>query len=132
MAGRGGSHSWVLDKAANKRFLVAAGFSLRQHRLEACATKKNFEEHTMRKSPLEAFFKPEAVAEIGASEKDNSIGLALVKNLKQGGFPGTVYPVNRNYTEVQGLAAYAVVTEVKAPIDLAVIAIPIREVPGGG
>jgi acetyltransferase len=83
----------------------------------------------MRKSPLEAFFKPAAVAVIGASEKDNSIGLALVKNLKQGGFPGKVYPINRNYTEVQGLAAYAAVTEVKAPIDLAVIAIPIREVP---
>jgi acetyltransferase len=84
----------------------------------------------MKKSSLDAFFKPKAVAVIGASEKTDSIGLALIKNLKQGGFPGKLYPVNPNYAEIQGLTAYASVTAVKAPIDLAVVAIPIRAVPG--
>ena len=83
----------------------------------------------MRKSSLEAFFKPEAVAVIGASEKENTIGQALVRNLLRDGFPGKIYPVNRKYQEIQGLPAYPLVTDVKAPIDLAIIAIPIRDVP---
>ena len=83
----------------------------------------------MRKSSLDAFFKPESVAVIGASEKDKTIGQALVHNLLRDGFPGKIYPVNRKYQEIQGLPAYPLVTEVKEPIDLAIIAIPIRDVP---
>jgi acetyltransferase len=83
----------------------------------------------MRKSSLDLFFKPESVAVLGASEKDKTIGQALVHNLLRDGFPGRIYPVNRKYQEIQGLPAYPLVTEVKEPIDLAVIAIPIRDVP---
>ncbi|MGB8992418.1 MAG: bifunctional acetate--CoA ligase family protein/GNAT family N-acetyltransferase [Desulfobaccales bacterium] len=83
----------------------------------------------MRKSSLDAFFKPESVAVIGASEKDRTIGRALVHNLLQDGFPGQIYPVNRRYTEILGRPAYPVVTAVKETIDLAIIAIPIRDVP---
>src|SRR4030042_5987797 len=83
----------------------------------------------MRKSSLDAFFKPEAVAVIGASEKENTIGQALMRNLLRDGFPGRIYPVNRKYQEIQGLPAYPLVTDVKEPIDLAIIAIPIRDVP---
>ena len=83
----------------------------------------------MRKSSLDVFFKPESVAVIGASEKDKTIGQALVHNLLRDGFPGKIYPVNRKYQEIQGLPAYPLVTEVKEPIDLAIIAIPIRDVP---
>ena len=83
----------------------------------------------MLKSSLDAFFKPESVAVIGASDKDKTIGHALVHNLLRDGFPGTIYPVNRKYQEIQGLPAYPLVTEVKEHIDLAIIAIPIRDVP---
>jgi acetyltransferase len=83
----------------------------------------------MRKSSLDVFFKPESVAVIGASEKDKTIGQALVYNLLKDEFPGTIYPVNRKYQEIQGLRAYPLVTEVKSPIDLAIIAIPIKDVP---
>ncbi|MEJ2671046.1 MAG: bifunctional acetate--CoA ligase family protein/GNAT family N-acetyltransferase [Deltaproteobacteria bacterium] len=83
----------------------------------------------MRKSFLEVFFKPESVAVIGASEKDKTIGQALVGNLIKDGFGGEIYPVNRKYEEIQGLRAYPIVTAVKKPIDLAIIAIPIKDVP---
>jgi acetyltransferase len=83
----------------------------------------------MRKSSLEVFFKPESVAVIGASEKENTIGRALVANLLKDEFPGQIYPVNRKYEEIQGLRAYPMVTEVKEPIDLAIIAIPIKDIP---
>jgi acetyltransferase len=83
----------------------------------------------MRKSSLDVFFKPESVAVIGASEKEQTIGQALVRNLLKDEFPGTIYPVNRKYQEIQGLRAYPIVTAVKDPIDLAIIAIPIKDVP---
>jgi acetyltransferase len=83
----------------------------------------------MRKSSLDAFFKPEAVAVIGASDKDRTIGQALVRNLLRDGFPGPIYPINRNYQEIQGRRAYAQVTQVQAPMDLAIIAVPIQDVP---
>ncbi len=40
-----------------------------------------------------------------------------------------IYPVNRKYREIQGLPAYPLVTEVKEPIDLAIIVVPIKDVP---
>ncbi len=83
----------------------------------------------MRRSNLDMLFKPESVAVIGASEKEPSIGRALIHNLLKDEFPGKIYPVNRKYQEILGLPAYPVVTAVKAPIDLAIIAIPIRDVP---
>lgn len=83
----------------------------------------------MSNSPFEAFFKPDAVVVIGASEKAGTIGAALVRNLQTGGFPGKIYPVNRKYKEIQGLPAYPIVTAVGEPIDLAVIAVPIHDVP---
>jgi acetyltransferase len=83
----------------------------------------------MRKFSLDAFFKPESLAVLGASEKDKTIGQALVHNLLRDGFPGKIYPVNRKYQEIQGLPAYPLVTDVREPIDLAVIAIPIKDVP---
>jgi acetyltransferase len=83
----------------------------------------------MRKSPLDNFFQPEAVAVIGASEKADSIGLALVQNLKTGGTPRRIYPVNPNYREILGLPALASILQIEPRPDLAVIAIPIRGVP---
>jgi acetyltransferase len=93
------------------------------------APSQTAEDNRMRKSPLEVFFKPESVAVIGASDKDQTIGQALVRNLLKDGFPGDIYPINRNYQEIQGLPTYPSVTEVKSPINLAIIAIPIRDVP---
>jgi acyl-CoA synthetase (NDP forming) len=43
---------------------------------------------------LDHFFKPQAVAVVGASPREASFGLTLVNNLKKGGFPGKIYPIN--------------------------------------
>ncbi|MEJ5330934.1 MAG: GNAT family N-acetyltransferase [Desulfobaccales bacterium] len=78
---------------------------------------------------LHKFFAPQAVAVVGASPKEGSIGFTLVQNLKKDGFPGPIYPINPKYPEILGLKSYPSVTAVGAPIDLAVIAIPIQGVP---
>ncbi|MBM4284120.1 MAG: GNAT family N-acetyltransferase [Deltaproteobacteria bacterium] len=78
---------------------------------------------------LHSFFKPKAVAVVGASPKEGGIGFTLVKNLKEGGFQGQIYPINPKHQEILGLKAHPSVTAVGAPIDLAVIAVPIGGVP---
>jgi acetyltransferase len=83
----------------------------------------------LEKRDLDYLFKPDSVAVIGASEKENSIGRSLVLNLKQADFPGAIYPINPRYSQILGLPAFPAVLELKASIDLAVIAIPIQDVP---
>ncbi|MFZ2089170.1 MAG: bifunctional acetate--CoA ligase family protein/GNAT family N-acetyltransferase [Desulfobaccales bacterium] len=78
---------------------------------------------------LDKFFKPESVAVVGASTREGSVGHILVDNLQAGGFPGRVYPINPKAPEILGLQAYPNLTAVGAPVDLAVICIPIKGVP---
>ncbi len=81
---------------------------------------------------LDAFFKPQSVAVIGASSNPGKLGYAVVKNLIDGGFTnaGEVYPINLKADEILGLKAYPSVSAVPGPIDLAVVVIPFKFVPG--
>jgi acetyltransferase len=83
----------------------------------------------MGKDRLDYLFKPDSVAVIGASEKVGSLGWTLLNNLQQGGFSGRIFPVNAKYPEILGLPAYPTVAAVPGAIDLAVIAIPIGDIP---
>jgi predicted CoA-binding protein/GNAT superfamily N-acetyltransferase len=68
---------------------------------------------------------PKSVAVVGASQKDGSIGNALVRNLLDGaGFAGVIYPVNPNVTSIRGLRAYPSITAIPDPVDLVVVAVP--------
>jgi acetyltransferase len=78
---------------------------------------------------LDYLCKPDSVAVIGASEKEGSLGRTLLSNVQQGGFPGRILPVNPNYPEILGLPAYPTVAAAPGPIDLAVIVIPIGNIP---
>src|SRR5690606_2913126 len=81
---------------------------------------------------LETFYEPKSVAVIGASRDPEKLGYAVVKNLIEGGYVkiGKVYPINPKGGEVLGLPAYPSVLDVEDPIDLAVIVIPYKFVPG--
>ena len=48
----------------------------------------------MTKNLLDYFFKPESVAVVGASSREGQVGRILLDNLKEGGFPGEIFPVN--------------------------------------
>jgi acetate---CoA ligase (ADP-forming) len=75
-------------------------------------------------SSLRAIFAPRSVAVIGASRTAGTIGRAILDNLIRDGFTGTIYPINPHAPEIAGRRCYASVNAVKAPIDLAVIAVP--------
>ncbi len=78
---------------------------------------------------LEAFFRPSSVAVIGASRDPEKLGYAVLANLKNGGFPGDLYPINPKAGEILGLRAYPSILDVPGPVELAVIVIPYPFVP---
>jgi acetyltransferase len=79
---------------------------------------------------LDAIFRPETVAVVGASDRPGSVGRTIMWNLISNPFGGTVYPVNARRQNVLGIKAYPSVSEVPERVDLAVIAAPAPTVPG--
>jgi acetyltransferase len=88
---------------------------------------------------LDPFFAPRAVAVVGASSNPASVGHAVLKNLLYGrmkgddrdqGFPGPVYAVNPKGGEILGVKVHESVSAIAEPVDLAVVAIPPRFIPG--
>ncbi|MBN2205708.1 MAG: CoA-binding protein, partial [Thermoleophilia bacterium] len=78
---------------------------------------------------LERLFDPRSIAVIGASNKKGSVGYILLRNLIGAEYDGIVYPVNVSAQSVQGIQAYASISQVPRKIDLAVIAVPAKHVP---
>ncbi|MEN3292098.1 MAG: acetyltransferase [Burkholderiales bacterium] len=79
---------------------------------------------------LEYFFAPRSVAVIGASDKPHSVGATVLHNLIEGGFQGTIYPVNHRHATLAGRRAYASVAMLGEAPDLAIICTPPATVPG--
>lgn len=75
---------------------------------------------------LDALFQPRAIAIIGASSKEKSVGNDIVENLVKQGFNGPIYPVNPKIESLHGLPAYHSVAELPGEIDLAILAIPAK------
>src|ERR687886_114257 len=80
--------------------------------------------------PLDAIFRPEMVAVIGASDRPGSVGRTIMWNLVSNPFGGTVFPVNERRQNVLGIKAYPRISEVPARVDLAVVVAPASAVPG--
>jgi acetate---CoA ligase (ADP-forming) len=78
--------------------------------------------------PLDSFFAPASIALIGASRDHEKIPGRLLAMLRKNAYPGCIYPVNPNYSEIDGLTCYKSVADIGAPIDLAVVIIPARAV----
>jgi acyl-CoA synthetase (NDP forming) len=81
----------------------------------------------MRDTILDAFFMPEAVVFFG-SIKPGKIGYEILRSMKEGGFPGTIYPVNPAGGEVFGYPVYSTLSDVPGKAEMAVISLPQRAV----
>src|SRR3712207_9363926 len=73
---------------------------------------------------LEAIFRPETVAVIGATDRPGSVGRTIMWNLVSSPFGGTVFPVNSRRPNVLGIKAYPSILEVPARVNLAVLVAP--------
>jgi acetyltransferase len=78
---------------------------------------------------LDALFSPRAVAVIGASNRELTIGYRIIQNLLDFGYTGPVYPVNPKGGEIRGLKAYPSILDTPDPVDVAHIVIRNTLVP---
>ncbi|MFQ5941664.1 MAG: acetate--CoA ligase family protein [Nitrososphaerales archaeon] len=78
---------------------------------------------------LDRFISPKSVAVLGASNKEGSVGNAVMRNILQGGFTGVVYPVNPSSKEILGLKCYNSIIDLTDTVDLAIIITPSKTIP---
>jgi len=87
---------------------------------------------------LDRIFKPKAVAVIGASAKEGSVGNSILKNATTNGFRGNVYPINPNYCrgadlgdekKILDMRVYGTIGDVPETVDLVVVAVRAPLVP---
>jgi acyl-CoA synthetase (NDP forming)/RimJ/RimL family protein N-acetyltransferase len=85
-------------------------------------------EHRAEAISVRSILHPSTIAVIGASRRRNSIGSQLLDRLVDGGFTGSIHPVNPNVRTLRRRTAYPSVAAVPGKVDLAVIAVPAHAV----
>ncbi|MBK8892045.1 MAG: bifunctional acetate--CoA ligase family protein/GNAT family N-acetyltransferase [Dechloromonas sp.] len=78
---------------------------------------------------LTSLFEPDAVAVIGASDRENAVGNIIFKNILNSGFKGQLFAINPKHESVQGVKTYATIEEIGARVDMAVIATRPQTIP---
>lgn len=78
---------------------------------------------------LTSLFTPKSVALFGASDRPDSVGGIVFKNLLSSGYQGGIYAINPKRDEIQGQRAYSSLDGVDEDIDLAVVATPASTIP---
>ncbi len=73
---------------------------------------------------LRPFFRPNAIAVVGASRKSGTIGNRILLGLMAAGFHGPIYPINPNASSIASLTAYSSIRDVPEVPDLAVVTVP--------
>jgi acetyltransferase len=79
---------------------------------------------------LKYLFRPTSVAVIGASDRPQSLGATVMRNLLAGDYAGTIFPVNPRHASVAGIRAVPDVGSLDRAPDLAVICTPPQTIPG--
>lgn len=108
----GGVQSLCLDTAATARAVAAA--DQRECHAEARS--------------LEPLLYPRSVAVVGVRRDGSGVGHEVVRAIRSGEFAGEVYVVHRTLSQVDGVPAVSSFAQLDPPVDLAVIAVPAKDV----
>lgn len=79
---------------------------------------------------LAPLFTPGSIVLFGASDREDSVGGIVFKNLLSSGFEGSIYAVNPKRDVIQGQPAFKSLDQIDGAIDLAVVATPATSIPG--
>ncbi|MGE5752569.1 MAG: CoA-binding protein, partial [Deltaproteobacteria bacterium] len=79
---------------------------------------------------LTPLFRPERIAVIGASSNPEKMGFQIFRNIVEAGFRGEIVPVNPKGETILGRPSLKSAAELPEGIDLAVLIIPAKLVPG--
>lgn len=77
---------------------------------------------------LHSAFVPKSIAVVGASDRENSRGTALWKNLVASGYTGRIYPVNPKYRYLGDIPCYPSIKIIEDDIDLVILAVPSKTI----
>ncbi len=72
---------------------------------------------------LDAIFAPRSIAIVGLP-RGMKMGKLFLIALRDQGYPGEIYPVHPDTTEIDGLRTYPTVSSIDSSIDLAIILVP--------
>jgi acetyltransferase len=78
---------------------------------------------------LNHLFAPKSIALVGASRRATSPGRAVLCNLRNAGFDGSIHLVNPHYDEIEGVRAIRSLHDLSHPVNLVIIAAPPQSVP---
>jgi acyl-CoA synthetase (NDP forming) len=78
---------------------------------------------------LTRILNPKSIAVIGASSRENNLGHWLLRSIINGGYTGSVCPVNPKGGEILGLQVITDIESLPDSIDLAIASIPAPAVP---
>ena len=85
-------------------------------------------EHRAEARSISRLLSPRSIAVIGASDEPTKLGHAVLVNLLRSNFSGPIFPVNPDKLSVHGIRAYARVTDIPDPVDVAVVTVPAATV----
>ncbi|MFD7437456.1 GNAT family N-acetyltransferase [Streptomyces sp. NPDC059861] len=76
---------------------------------------------------------PGSIVVVGTGRTPGGVGRSVLGNIREAGFTGRLYAVNRalpaGQKELDGVPAYRSVRDIEEPVDLAVVAVPAEHVP---
>ncbi len=77
---------------------------------------------------LKTFFQPKSVAVIGASTNPKKLGNNILQNIIEAQFEGDIFAINPKHAgkEIQGKPCFRSLSEIKKPVDIAIIVIPSK------
>jgi len=78
---------------------------------------------------LQSLFHPRRIAVIGASANPEKLSFQIFRNIREGGFPGEVIPVNPKGETILGTSSVKSANDLPDGVDLAVVIIPAKLVP---
>ncbi len=77
---------------------------------------------------MRPIFAPRSIAVVGASRNRGNLGAEILHNLVSGGYKGTLFAVNPNADEIEGVECSPSLREIDGPVDLAIVAVPAKHV----
>jgi acetyltransferase len=78
---------------------------------------------------LERILNAESVAIVGASKNETKRGYQTIRTLLDEKYEGKIYPVNPKEKSILGIKCYKNVSDIKGPVDVALVATPARSLP---
>jgi acyl-CoA synthetase (NDP forming)/L-amino acid N-acyltransferase YncA len=85
-------------------------------------------ERAAERASLRAVLAPTSVAVVGAGRRPGGVGRETLLAVRDYGFTGQLYAINRTGEAVDGIPAYCSVRDLPAPVELLVVAVPADRV----